>query len=167
MSDIKTAYGASNQALACTITSLANSTTGAGRASTAIDNTTNKPLDILLFGKVKTSASALANDKTVYLHAYATADGGTTYTDGITGTDAAFTATVDSSGKYPALLVPIRGVYTPAVSTTYSFGPFSLASCFGGALPDHVGVFVLNMTGQALDASVGSLWWQYVYATSV
>lgn len=162
VSNIKAAYGSNNQAITITLTSLANAsgTYGAGRASTAVDNSTNDFLDALVFVKIKTSASALANDKAVYVYAYGTSDGGSSYSDGITGTDAAFTATNPPNVR---LLGVINAV---ATSTTYVGGPFSVAQAFGGQLPDHWGIYVVNFTGQSLDASVGSAWYQGVYATA-
>lgn len=163
MSTIQQLYGTSNQAITCTLTSLANATGsyGAGRASTAVDNTTNLFLDALVQVKVKTSASALANDQAVYVYAYGTADGGTDYTDGITGTDAAFTGTNPPNTR---LIGVINAV---ATSTTYVGGPWSVALAFGGVLPDHWGIYVVNFTGQTLDASVGSAWYQGVQASVV
>jgi hypothetical protein len=163
MATIQSKYGTNNQAITCTITSLANASgvNGAGRASTAVDNTTNLFLDALVQVKIKTSASALGNDKLVYVYAYGTSDGGTDYTDGITGTDAGFTATNPPNVK---LLGTINAV---ASSTTYVGGPWSVANAFGGVLPDHWGIFVVNFTGQTLDASVGSAWYQGVEQQAV
>lgn len=163
MSTIKSLYGSNGQAITITLTSLANASgvNGAGRASTAIDNTANLFLDALVSLKIKTSASALANDKAVYVYAYGTSDGGTDYTDGITGSDAAFTATNPPNVR---LIGVINAV---ASSTTYVGGPFSVAAAFGGVLPDHWGIFVVNFTGQSLDASVASAWYQGVQAQAV
>lgn len=163
MANVKSAYGANGQAIACTITSLANAagSYGAGQASTAVDNTTNQFLDALVQVKVKTSASALANDKAVYVYAYGTADGGTDYSDGISGTNGAFTAT------NPPNLALLGVINCPAVSTTYVMSPKSVALAFGGVLPDHWGIYVVNFTGQPLDASVGSAWYQGVYSSVV
>ncbi len=160
---IKSFYGSNNQAITCTITSLVNASGsfGAGRASTVVDNTTNLYLDALVVAKIKTSASALANDKAVYVYAYGSADGGTNYTDGITGTDAAFTATNPPNVR---LIGVINAV---ATSTTYIGGPWSVAAAFGGLLPDHWGIFVVNFTGQTLDATTGSAWYQGVQAQAV
>lgn len=162
MSDIKTAYGTTGQAFTCTLASLASSAT-AGRESTAIDNTTNLYLDALVQVRVKTSASALANDKAVYVYAYATVDNGTTYTDNATGLDAAITLVS------PTELLLIGVVWCPAISTTYKGGPWSVAKVFGGALPAKWGIVVRNYTGQALDATEAShaKLWQGVYSTVV
>jgi hypothetical protein len=130
-----------------------------GRSSAAVDNTANLFIDALVVVKVKTSASALANDKGVYIYGYGTADGGTTYTDGVAGTDSGFTRTD------PPILPLLAFINTPAVSTTYVSGPFSVAAGFGGILPAKWGIVVCNFTGQTLDASVGNAFYQGVYAT--
>lgn len=163
MSTIKSLYGSNGQAITCTITSLANGSnaSGAGRASTAVDNTSNLWLDVLVSLKIKTSSSALGSDKAVYCYAYGTSDGGTDYTDGVTGSDAAFTGTNPPNMK---LIGIINAVST---STTYIGGPWSVAAAFGGVLPDHWGIYVVNFTGQTLDASVGSAWYQGVQAQTV
>jgi hypothetical protein len=144
-------YGTSNQSITCTITSLANN---GQRGSAAIDNSTNLFLDALVFVKVKTSTSSATG--TVNVYAYGTADGGTTYSDGVTGTDAGQTLTVPPNVR---LIGVINAV---ANTTTYSAGPFSVASAFGGVMPDHWGIVVENKTGATLDASVGSSWYQGV-----
>ncbi len=163
MATIKALYGSNGQAITCTITNLTNATnaTGAGRSSLAVDNTSNEFLDALVSVKVKTSASALANDKCVYVYAYGTSDGGSDYTDGAPGTDSAFT------GTNPPNMKLIGIINCAASSTTYVGGPFSVAAAFGGVLPDHWGIYVVNFTGQTLDASVGSSWYQGVSAQAV
>ena len=144
-------YGTSNQTITCTITSLANN---GQRGSAAIDNTTNTFLDALVFVKCKTGASSATS--TVNVYAYGTADGGTNYSDAVTGTDAAETLTSPPNVRL------IGVVNTPGNTTTYNGGPFSVAAAFGGLLPDHWGIVVENKTGNALDASVGSCWYQGV-----
>lgn len=163
MSTVKALYGSNNQAITCTLTSLANASgsNGAGQSSAAVDNTTNLFLDALVMVKIKTSSSALANDKAVYIYAYGTSDGGSDYTDGAPGTNTSFTATNPPNVK---LIGVINAVST---STTYVGGPFSVASAFGGVLPDHWGIFVVNYTGQTLDGTVGSAWYQGVQAQAV
>jgi hypothetical protein len=153
MSTVKTLYGTTNQAITCTLASLANATGayGAGRASTAVDNRTNLFLDALVQVQIKTSSSALANDKTVYVYAYGTVDDtDSLFTDGITGTDAGFTGTT------PMNLNRIGVINAVAVSTTYIGGPWSVATAFGGVLPAQWGLFIVNFTGQALDSTEGN-----------
>lgn len=160
--DLKQKLGATNQALTITLASLASSAT-AGRESTVVDNTTNLFLDALVTVKVKTSASALANDKACYVYAYGTVDDGTTYSDTATGSDAAITMTD------PPNMRLIGVVNCPAVSTTYKSGPFSVAGAFGGILPAKWGIVLRQFTGQALDATGGShaVVYQGIYGQSV
>src|SRR6266700_5295363 len=88
------AFGTSGVAITITLASLADGTSSfAGRASTAVDNTANLYDEALVAGIFKTGAGTQVAPKGLYVFAYATADGATTYTDGITGTDAGFTRT--------------------------------------------------------------------------
>jgi hypothetical protein len=156
MSTIKTAYGSSNQAITCTFTSLAN---GGQRGSASIDNSSNLFLDALVFVKVKSASSATASTGTVNVYAYGTADGGTTYSDGVAGTD------TGASLTSPPNLRLIGVINVVANSTTYEGGPFSVRAAFGGVLPDHWGIVIENKSGATLDASVGSAWYQGINAT--
>jgi len=152
---IKPLYGASNQAITCTITSLANN---GQQSSAAIDNTTGLYDDVLVVVKVKTGASGTAATGTVNIYAYGTADGGTTYGGGESGMGTNAGVTLTS----PPNIRLIGVINAVANSTTYDGGPFSVAAAFGGILPDHWGIVVENKTGAALDASVGSAWYQGV-----
>ena len=156
MSSVKEAFGTNNQAITCTITSL---TTTSQRQSTAIDNTTNLYLDALVFAKIKSGASGTTATGTINIYAYGTADGGTTYTDGATGTDGAITLTVPPNMRIIGVMNLV------ANATTYEAGPFSVAAAFGGILPDHWGIVVENKTGGTLDGSIASTWYQGVFQT--
>ena len=158
MANVKQAYGNNNQAITCTITSLANN---GQRQSTAVDNTSNDFLDALVFVKAKTAASSTAATGSINIYAYGTADGGATYSDGASGADGSITLTAPPNMRLIGVLNAV------ANSTTYEGGPFSVAAAFGGVLPDHWGIVIENKTGNTLDASVGSSWYQGVYATVV
>ena len=145
-------YGSSGQAITCTITSL---TTTSLRGSTAVDNTANTFTDSLVMVKVKTGASSTSATGYVDVYAYGTSDGGTDYSAGFAGTDGAF------SGQTSALF-RLGRIAAVANATTYVGGPWSVASAFGGSLPDHWGIVVDNESGSTLDASVGSSWYQGV-----
>lgn len=145
--DLKSKYGTSNQAITITLASLAASAT-VGREGTAIDNTTNLFLDALVFLLIE--SGTVSGNKQVLLYGYGSSDGGTTYTDGATGSDAGFTR------KDPSNL---RGPYVipcPTNSVVYKAGPFSIAALFGGVLPDRWGIAVFNDTGAALSATAGN-----------
>lgn len=155
--DIKQGYGTSNQAFTITITSLGSAS---ARESTAIDNSLNKFKDALVVVKVKANAAGTSSSGYVNVYAYGTADGGTTYNGGATGTNAAITLTsppgMELIGSFPVV----------ANAATYNSPPMSVAAAFGGVLPDHWGIVVQNQSGAALDAAVGSAWYQGVYDAS-
>jgi hypothetical protein len=144
MSTIKALYGTNNQAITCTLASLASA---AARASSVVDNTVNLFLDALVVLKVKTGATGVSTTGYVAVYAYGTVDGGTTYPEGITGTDGAVTLTV------PTNLRLIGIINTVANATTYASEPMSVAAAFGGVLPDHWGIVVVNSSGAALDVT--------------
>lgn len=158
MATIKSQYGASNQAIACTFTSLANN---GQRQSTKVDNTSDLFLDALVQVKVKSGASGVSTTGCVNIYAYGTADSGSDYSDGASGSDAAITLT------NPPNMRLIGVVNVVANSTTYVSPPFSVAAAFGGVLPDHWGIVVENLSGAALDGTVGSAWYQGVYNQAV
>jgi hypothetical protein len=159
-STIKALYGTNNQSITCTITSLANN---GQQSSAAIDNTTNLFLDALVNVKVKSNSASTSSTGYVNVYAYGTADGGTTYGGGETGmgTNASVTLTV------PPNIRLIGVVNVVANSTTYNSGPLSVAAAFGGVLPDHWGIVIENKSGAALDASIGSSFYQGVQAQTV
>lgn len=134
---------ATNAAITITLNSLASSQT-AMRASTSVDNSVNLYVDALVAVVLATATGTPANDQAVYVYAYGQIDG-TNYTAGVTGSDAAFTATNPPN-------LPLIGVVAfPAQNTTATtYGPFSVAQAFGGVLPTKWGIVVENFTGLAL-----------------
>lgn len=160
MADIKQKFGTSNQTITITVASLANN---AARESTAIDNSTNLFIDAEVFVKVKSAAASTSSTGSVAVYAYGTVDGGTTYTEGATGTDAAITLTSPPNA-------PLIGVVNVvANATTYRRGPFSVAAAFGGTLPEKWGIILVNLSGATLDSTAGnhSVVYQGVLAQSV
>lgn len=151
----KIAYGTST-AITCTLASLANSAT-AGRQSAAVDNSSNLYDDALLHIAIKTSSSALGNDKACYVYLWGSEDGSSyngSSAEAPGGGDAAMT--VDSPTN-------LRGPFViscPASSTTYKT-VIPVASAFGGVLPKKWGFTLVNYTGQALDATGGNHTAQY------
>ncbi len=100
--------------------------------------------------QIKTGGSGTTANGFVAVYAYGTVDGGTTYTDGATGSDAAFTPTSPTNLR---LLGVINCV---ANATTYKGGPFSVAAAFGGTLPQKWGIVITNQTGGTLDSTEGN-----------
>lgn len=160
MADVKTGYATGGQALTISLASLGDA---AGRESTAVNNnsgSTERFLDILISARVKPQNSGSITDpKVVYVYAYGSVDGGSEYTDGVTGTDAAFTVTSPNNLKLLGV------IYVAAINVTYRGGPWGLASVFGGRVPERWGVVVYNDCGTALSATGGdhAVEWQGIY----
>ncbi len=152
MATVKVSFPATATAITCTITSLASSGT-AGRASTAVDNTTNLDDDALVMLAINYPNSVPANDKAIYVYAYGSYDG-STYPEGVTGSDAAYTF----QGAAGALLTAHRliGVIPAVQNVSANYGPFAVSPAFGGILPSKWGIIVLNYSGQTLGASATS-----------
>jgi hypothetical protein len=159
VASIKEAFGTSNQTITVTIASLGSTS---ARESTVIDNSSNLYADALVLVKVKTNAAGTSATGFVNVYAYATVDGGSTYSESATGSDAAITLTAPTNAR---LLGSINAV---ANATTYRGGPFSVATAFGGILPEKWGIIIENRSGAALDSTGGnhSAVYQGVYYTS-
>lgn len=172
MATLKTLYPQSNAdsvAITITLASLASSTAWAGRASTAINNTSNLDLDHLVSGKIKLGTSPTVS-KTVQVYAYAAqsiASGTPTYSDGITGTDAAKTMT-SANVAYACLRFLWAGTTDATTGLVLEMPPTSIAQVFG-SVPPYWGLFVVHDSGVNLD-STGSnhaMQYQRVQAQSV
>lgn len=170
MADIKLKFPVTDTvAITISLASLASSTAYAGRASTAINNTTNLDLDHLVSGVIKLGTTPTAA-KRVSVYAYAPVrivSGTPTYPDGITGTDAAKTMT--SANVALASLVWLWGGNTDATTGLNLFmPPRSIAQAFGN-MPPHWGLFVMHDSVAALDATASNhyLHYQRVQAQTV
>ena len=141
--------------------SLASSTAYAGRASTAVDNRTNKDLDHLVSGKITLGTSPTVS-KTVSVFAYAAASvasGTPTYPDSITGTDAAKTMT-SANVAFACLRLLWAGTSDAVTGRVLEMPPTSIAQVFG-SVPPFWGIFVTHDTGVALDSTAGNHSFQY------
>lgn len=149
---IKTLYpSTSTQAVTLTAAALASDTALlAGRASTAVDNTTNQDLDHLVSGSV-TAGTSPTGSTTVEVWAYSllsVAAGVPTYPDSITGTDASKSIT-SANVKYGMLRL-VASINVDAVTgRVYPFAPVSIAQLFG-SMPPFWGLFLVQGTGAAL-----------------
>lgn len=141
---IKPSYGTQGVAVTCTLASLAS---GSAREATALDNSTDLYLDVLVMVKTKTGAGTIGSDPYLYVYALGTDDGGTTWPDPATGADAAITPTLNTKA------VLLGAVNLAAASTAYKAGPFSVASVFGGSLPQKWSLVFVNSCGVALSAT--------------
>src|SRR5438552_184937 len=139
----KITYGTST-AITCTLASLAQA---AARESTAVDNTSNLFLDVLVYVAVTLQSGSPASDKQIVIYAYGSEDG-TNYTDNATGTDAAVTL------RIPANFRVIGVIATPdSGSLLYKSHPMSIAAAFGGVMPRKWGIVVENRTNITFNAT--------------
>jgi len=127
--------------------SLASLADGAYRESTAVDNTSDKYVDAILGGSIRTGSTAPTAGSTIEIYAYGSWDGGTTFTAGCSGTDGTYTA----NGEEGLLRLVETIVVDADTANDYVFGPISMAGVFGGILPSHWGIVVVNNTDQNLD----------------
>lgn len=159
-STFKMVYPAINTiALSLNLASLADDNTNgiAGRSSGVVDNTTNLDLDHILSGFIKAGTSPTAG-RTIEVWVWGAiqiVSGTPSYPDGITGSDANKTFT--SRNILLSGLAPVRSITVDATTgNVYPIKPTSIASCFDGVLPPYWGIFILNRTGVALDATAGN-----------
>jgi len=172
MATLKTLYpqaSADSVAITITLASLESSTAWAGRASTAINNTSNLDLDHLVSGKIKLGTSPTVS-KTVQVYAYAAqslSSGTPTYPDGITGTDANKTMT-SANVAYACLRFLWAGTTDATTGLVLEMPPTSIAQVFG-SVPPYWGLFVVHDSVAALDStgSNHSMQYQRVQAQSV
>lgn len=152
---------ANTVAITCSVASLASSTSWAGQASTAVDNTTNNDLDHLVSGSIKLGTSPTGGQVSVYAYAPTKIASGTpTYPDSITGTDAAKTMT--SANVANASLAWLwTGNVDAVTGRVLDMPPRSVAQAFGGTLPPFWGLFVTQSSGAALDSTAGNHFFHY------
>ena len=154
MADIKTRYGSANQAITITLNSLAHD---AKQESTAVDNSTNCFIDAFVQVKIATNTGAdSTGDKSVYVYAYGTSDDGTTYSANASGGDGAFGTDPQQCNNCRLLGV----LYAPTQNKIYQSDLMSVATAFGGLLPQRWGLIVHNKTGQTLKSSDCSAFYQ-------
>ncbi len=160
MATISTNYAASTAITFTSADSLASDTNLlAGAGSLAVNNTSTLYLDAYVGGRIKVGGSALTADRRIQLWLYAALNDTPDYpaaTSGNLGTDAQ--KTLQNSGARNAGLVLVRSI-APATtaSLTYDVLPFSVASYFGGVMPLYWGLFIVQDTAVALDATAAAV----------
>lgn len=143
-SPIELLYLTSAQAITLTGASLASTSS---RQSTAVDNSTNLAEDALVQFACTSASSGVSATGVVNIFAVATVDGGTTYGQSASGSDASITLTV------PPNAALIGSMNVVANSTAYKSNPCSVARGFGGVLPQKWAIIIQNLTGAALSAT--------------
>ena len=138
-----------------------SSTLVAGVTSATVDNTVNRFADYLVNGQITTSATTPTANTTIVVYVFAALsvrNGVYTYpvatSTAVTDTPAAATFTANQIGN---LKLGAVSAVDALASTTYSFGPFSIAQLFGGIVPPRWGLFVTQSSAQSLAS--GSFSW--------
>ncbi len=131
----ETQYGTIDQTVTITLNSLADD---AGRESTAVSNTSDKFVEVLISGVLEAAASVGA-DSFADIYAYGQIASGK-YSGSATGADAAYS----TAAGQPLFknLIKIGTVFLDQpTSEQFEWGPFSLADAFG-AIPPEWGIVV-------------------------
>jgi hypothetical protein len=117
----------------------------AARQSTAIDNTTNLFLDILVFATIKPGTVVAPSSVSFYVGEIGD---GNAYPDALGASDAAY------SMLSPTNLKLLGQHFLPTNATAYASEGFSVRNALGH-MPQKFVVVAVNNTGAALDASAG------------
>lgn len=151
MGDIKTAYAASVALTQTNLDGIASSATWvAGWESAAIDNTSNLYEDYLISGELKVESSGLSVGQIrVYIVGI---QEDSTWPDVFDGTESTETITDTEIRDAICKLGAVIQTDTTA-SRVYPFGPFSVASLFGGVCPSKFVVFITQSTGTTLETT--------------
>ena len=165
--DVKIEYGTSTE---FTLTNLhataASSTLIAGWESNEIDNTSNKYQDYLISGLLKVAAANAQIGK-IEVHIVAMISD-TVWPDVFDGTESE-PETISSASRKAQICKLGASIDTTATNDAiYEFGPFTVASLFGGVMPPKVVVFITSdatSSGAAFAADMNIVTFQGVYHT--
>lgn len=126
-----------------------------GRESTVVDNSTNKYDDALLSGKVTVGTTPTVNTQ-IIVYVFGQLNDTPTYPDVMTGSDGDKTLTSVGVGAGFLRQVAVLLVDSTTSNRAYPFGPISVASFFGGVLPQRWSVFISHNTGVALNSTAAN-----------
>jgi len=165
--DLKMAYGTATAFTQTHLDGLASDTNHLGCwESNSVDNSSSLYEDYLISGKFQVESSELAVGE-IRVYVVAAMEPGTpTWPDVFDGTESAETMTDaeirDGFCKLGAVMVTDTGA-----SDVYYFGPFSVASLFGGVCPQKFVVVVTQSTAQALETTddPNQVYYQGIYHT--
>ncbi len=124
---------------------------GSFDGSLAVDNGTNLYLDALVGGFLTTGTSPTSGEA-ILIYLYGTWDNGTTYTAGMDGTD----GDAPDAGEEDNLVLIKTIVVDGTSDHRYEWGPVSVASAFGGIIPEEWGIVLKNDSGVTLNATAGN-----------
>lgn len=152
-------YGPADQVVTITLNSLGAG--GGARQSLAIDNSVDGFIDAIVSATIKSGGAAAGGNANYCSSIFVWgAMDLAKLPDGITGTDAGFTAGV-APLEFAAVISGERSGFNPVLNKTNT-GIFSVARALGGALPKYWGLIVVNDTKTTLAASGHALKYQGV-----
>lgn len=152
-----TYHNATPTTITMDLSALASSATFvAGRESTQVDNTSNKYIDALVYGRfIVGTTPTLPCTLNVYVWG-APVSLATTAIDTLDGTDSAETLTNTTVLGSALQLVRSQSILVNTSNTTYDVSPFTVAQYFGGVLPPFWGLFVAHNMTAALKTDAGN-----------
>jgi hypothetical protein len=111
--------------------------------------------------KLQLTTGTAGAPNAAFLYAAGSVDSGTSWPDAVTGADASITI------NNPTQLKLLGVLYMPTQSLVYKGGPWSLASLFGGKMPERWSLVVINNSGIALTSTPANhvISYQGVFAT--
>ncbi len=148
MASLETEYDSDLNSITITLASLAD---GGYRQSAVVDNSSDKFIDAMVGGTIRTGTSPTAGDE-IIVSAYAIAEGthaSPVYTGGCSGSDDGYIAGGEEGLLRRLVLIQVDGT----TDQDYVFGPVSVAAAFSGVLPYKWGIMVQNESGAALDST--------------
>jgi hypothetical protein len=166
MSTVKESFAAGSAALTINPQNVATSSTFvAGVQSDAVSNTSNLDLDHQLSGTWRSGTTPTANTQVQIWIVAPISDnlsGTATWPDVFTGSNAARTVTSVGVLQGFGRLAAILNVDTNTTGRDYPYGPFSIASLYGGWMPTQYVVFITHNTGVNSDSTAGNFNTKYV-----
>ena len=152
---VQPVYGAPGS-ITNAIASLGTSATlVAGWESATVDNTSTLYDDVLVSGQVTVGTSPTAGT-VINVYCVAPLNPATpTWPDVFDGTTGAKTITSLGVGAGFLRLVTSLSVDTTTSSRAYAFSPVSIASLYGGVMPQKFALFTTHNTGVNLNATAG------------
>lgn len=154
MATLKNLYAASATITISPASTATSSTRVAGVESDVISNATNLYLDALVSGKITTGTSPTAS-KQIDIWVYASQDDTPSYADVLDGTGSAETITSENV-RNAAMKLACSILVDNTSDRTYYMAPVSVASLFGGVLPQRWGLFISHDTGVNLNSTGGN-----------
>ena len=134
---------------------LASAGVGSYIASAAIHDVVSGigHLDVLVSFAVKVAGTGISASGNIGVYAFASIDGGPTFTDAIPAGGGNVTSIIPNPPNIRFLgNLTANASGGAGLGITYIGGPFSVAGGFNGVMPEWYGVVLFNNTGQAFDA---------------